>query len=204
MEPRMRAGLIGGGGAAVATFFLSLIFVCASGPLIAILGGFNAGMIIGRDLRFTAQARQAGARAGLYAGCVVGAAQILGMIVVGPSLQTQVQQQAVQTGTPYTDQAGTAAIILLTVIVVLLEIGITVACGVWGATWAAKRMGAIPATPQPRTYTSTYMPPPVAPPPPNAAQQMPPPPAVYPPPPSYYGLLDAPSTDTDPPNPPTV
>ena len=41
MEPRIRAGLIGGGGAAIATFFLSLVFLCFSGPLIAILGGMK-------------------------------------------------------------------------------------------------------------------------------------------------------------------
>ena len=206
MEPRMRAGLIGGGGAAIATFFLSLIFICFTGPVIAILGGFNAGMIIGRDQRFATRPGQAGAMAGFYAGCVVGAAQILGMIVIAPYTQGVLQQVSIPQGRPQTNQEFTILFIELTILAVLLEMAVTVACGVWGATWAAKRTARAIAATQPRTYQPIYTPPPipVAPPPANAAAQMPPPPAHYPPPPSYYGLPDAPPSDSEPPTPSAV
>lgn len=196
MEPRLRAGLIAGGGAAAATFLFSLIFICATGPLIAALGGFNAGMQIGRNPHFAARAGSAGAIAGLYAGLIIGLAQIPGMFLASK----YVEQPFVQQNPTIPVSAFWGTYIVFTVLICLLEVGISVACGAWGASWAAKRTFAAQAITQQRTRVVDAMSmPPVAPRPrpipTNAAQHMPPPPAAYPPPPSYYGLPDNPPSE---------
>jgi hypothetical protein len=198
MEPRVRAGVIAGAGSAIAIFFLSFLFFCLPGPFIAAIGGFNAGMQVGRNPQYAARAGNAGANAGLYAGLIIAVAQIAGMLLAVVTLGTSFQDQIMQTYPAYTVGEIWGVLIALSVIVGLLDLGIAVGLAAWGATWAAQRTASAQKMAAP-----VYMPmPPVnyEPPPPLAAQLMPPPPAVYPPPPSYYGLPDAPPPDQSPPD----
>jgi hypothetical protein len=204
MDSRVRAGLFAGAGAAVATFLLSFILFCLTGPFIAAIGGLNAGMQAARDPRHAQQAGSAGAVAGLYAGLIVGAAQILGMVLEAGVIRDQSLSLFTQDG--LSPDLYWPSMILFSIIVGVLEVGIMAGCGALGANYAAKRLYAaqVPMYRQPIAPVSpVYTPPPAPEPPAPAAARMPPPPATYPPPPSYYGLPDSPTADA-PPDAPTT
>src|SRR6185437_1451222 len=131
MDSRVRAGLFAGVGAAVATFLLSFLLFCFSGPFIAAIGGLNAGMQAARDPRYARQAGNAGAIAGLYAGLIVGAAQILGLLLSAGMVHDQALPTITQQG--YSADLYWPAMILISIIVGVLEVGIMAGCGALGA-----------------------------------------------------------------------
>lgn len=215
MEPRMRAGVIAGAGAAVAAFFLSFVVFCLGGLLVAVISGLSAGMQIARDQRYAPTAGSAGAVAGLYAGVVLGIGQILGMLLTSAIFRDQLQAQlATQPG--YSNNLYWPTLIIACIMVGAIEVGITVGGGALAAYYAARRLYGTPApiasryAPQyPPTYgplAAMYPPPPAAPmPAAPPARPLPP----YPPPPAFYGVPAPPvsadaaadTTDVPPPTP---
>lgn len=202
-EPRMRAGVIAGAGAAVAAFFLSFVVFCLGGLLVAVISGLSAGMQIARDQRFARTAGSAGAVAGLYAGVVLGIGQILGMLLTSAIFRDQLQAQlASQPG--YSNDLYWPTLIIACFMVGVLEVGITVAGGALAAYYAARRLYGTPAPVASRyagTYPPAYAPPAALYPPPLAVPIPAPPPArplpPYPPPPTFYGVPDAPVAAAD-------
>jgi hypothetical protein len=204
MDPRLRAGLISGSGAAVAVFLTSFVCFCLSGPFIAAIAGASAGFAIVRDVRYARKPGEAGAIAGLYGGTVVALAQLIGMTLTVALERDQLLSQMTSWG--YTYSAGTlwGVTIFWSIVMALVDAGIMAGAGAVAAINAAKRMYGSnaqsfaargPVPPYPMPYPPAPQPPPVAP-----AVTQPPPPTSYPPPPSYYGLPDV--TATDPPNAP--
>ncbi len=191
MDSRVRAGLFAGLGAAVATFLLSFVMLCLSGPLVAVIAGFNAGMQAVRDPRNANQAGSAGALAGLYAGLVVCVAQVVGILLTAAAERDYLQSALAQQG--YMPALFWPSMIFAAIMACILILGIMAGCGALGAHFAAKRLY---ATPVPMYQRHIVPVPPVYPPPapePPAVAPTPQPPVSYPPPPSYYGLPDVPS-----------
>jgi hypothetical protein len=188
MEPRMRAGMIAGAGAAVAAFFLSFVVFCLGGLLVAIISGLSAGLQIARDQRFAREAGAAGALAGLYAGVVLGVGQILGMLLTAALFRDQLQAQLASQG--YSNNLFWPTLIIACLFVGALEVGITVGGGALAAFYAARRLYGVAAASVLRyapTYPPAYAPVPL----PDATPAPAPPPArplpPYLPPPSFYG-----------------
>jgi hypothetical protein len=197
MEPRLRAGLITGSGAALAMIFLGAIGSAICGPFLAIGCGLSAGMQVVRDPRVRLNFGSAGALAGLWAGLVLGIGQVIGTVLPLTTSDASIVYSEVRQYYPgASDQLIWIFAILAGVIFALLDIGITVVCGTLIASNLAKRNVQVLQSPTyPQYPPPVYTPPAAVPPiqPPIAAQQssnFPPPPAVYPPPPGYYGLPD--------------
>jgi hypothetical protein len=202
MDPRVRAGLISGVGAALPTALL----LGGCGPFLAIIGGLSAGLAVALDRRITAKVTRAGAFAGLIGGILLGIGQIIGTWIF---LSTPADRQALQQSISAYDpgQALNSTDYALAIIfAVLIDIGVMVGCGALGALIGARmRVPAAPSVPSQRW--GTPIPPRVysAPPPPQATPEPLPgdytPPAVYPPPPERYGLPSLPHDDAPPPEP---
>lgn len=188
MEPRMRIGLIAGGGAALATLLLTIAGTGICGPILAIIGGLSVGMMVARDPRLRDHPVKAAAIAGVYAGTCIGLAQLIGSVVfittpLGQSALNQASQMAGVTLSSISDLwlvVGCAGILIG-----LIDLGIMVGAAALIAQRLARQQ------PQPAQWRSPviYQPPPQIYQPPVYQPPVAPPPA-YPPPPSFYGKPD--------------
>jgi hypothetical protein len=197
MEPRLRAGLLAGAGAAIATLLLSLaLFWWFVGPLVAILVGVNVGLQLARDTRYTHNTATSAALSGFYAGLLIGVAQIAGMILFlsTPAAKQAINQVIETQNLGYSMSFVTLSFTIFSFVLAIIDIGIAPGVAAGMAYYVTRQRAPIarryPAPPvyyNPMPPPEAYSPPPV--PPPIVASYAPPP--AYPPPPGFYGYPDA-------------
>ncbi len=193
MEPRLRAGLIAGAGAAVATLLLSLaLFWWFVGPLVAIIVGVNVGMQLARDSRFTHNTPASAALSGLYAGLLIGVAQIAGMILFlsTPAAKQAITQVIEQQNLNYSLSFISLSFTIFSIILAIFDIGIAPGVAAGMAYYVTRQRPQFPQRYSPPPASYHPMPPPTAYVPPPVVAKYTPPPPVYPPPPGYYGYPD--------------
>ena len=194
MDTRLRVGLIAGSGVAISTLLLALTLNWFCGPFLAILGGLSAGMQIARDPQYAGRAPYAAAFAGMYAGLMTAAAQVIGMLLSLTTPGGHDAQTLFTTRGPYSSNLFVLVSVLFAIMLAVLDVGIMAGAAALIAhrlTRVSSAVAGIQPTsyaPHPTTpYPIAYTPPPVTYAPPPAPI---PPPASYPPPPSYYGAKD--------------
>lgn len=138
-DGRMRAGIISGVGSALTVLIFSVVFVPFCGPLVAILGGANAGMQVMRDARYQRTPGESGAIAGLWGGLIVGLAQMAGIVLslVLPSGQ-QAIQQVLQEYPQYSLSLLWVVMIIAGIVFALVDVGIMAGIGALAAHLIAR------------------------------------------------------------------
>lgn len=190
MDPRLRIGLIAGGGASLATLLLTITGSGICGPIFSIMAGMSAGMMVMRDPRFQANPVRAATIAGVYTGTCIGIAQLIGYVVFTstPLGQTMLNQANQMTGVTLPSSSDLGLVVgCAGLLIGLIDLGIVIGAASVMAHYLMRRL----PQPAPRRSPVEYQPPPRSYQPPVYLPPPPlPPPPAYPPPPSFYGKPD--------------
>lgn len=188
MNARTRTALIAGIGVAIPTLIFSILGSPLCGPIFAILGGLNVGLMIGRNQTEHPREIHAAGMVSITTGAIMSIGQLAGLLIffATPSADLVYSQLSAE-GFNYSHSFILILVLIIDIIISIIDVGVIMGVALLTTYIITKRLQdkqengtlqrsyTVPTSPRPSPPKPPATPTPTAPPPP------------YPPPPDFYG-----------------